>query len=268
MTPNRTNAIIACIGTNCHGKWVRRKRTYRQSEWKVPVQNPKSTEPEMVAIPKGDFLMGSASGAANESPIHSVWVDAFAVAKYPVTNREYAIFVEMTGHTPPRFWGETKFQEKNQPVVGPSWHDAVAYCEWLRDFTCKAYRLPTEAEREKAARGGLEECEYPWGDELPSNHQGGRNAQHFLIGTDGPNGYDLYNTSEGVHEWCADWYDPSYYTTSPIQNPKGPTHGSRRVARGGSWRHRIRFARCAARSSLAPNKQFSDFGFRCAMSIN
>ena len=222
----------------------------------------------MVAIPKGDFLMGSASGAANESPIHSVWVDAFAVAKYPVTNREYAIFVEMTGHTPPRFWGETKFQEKNQPVVGPSWHDAVAYCEWLRDFTCKAYRLPTEAEREKAARGGLEECEYPWGDELPSNHQGGRNAQHFIIGTDGPNGYDLYNTSEGVHEWCADWYDPSYYTTSPIQNPKGPTHGSRRVARGGSWRHRIRFARCAARSSLAPNKQFSDFGFRCAMSIN
>ena len=231
-------------------------------------ENPKSIAPETVVIPEGDFLMGSTNGAPNESPMHRVWIDAFAIAKYPVTNLEYATFMEMTGHSPPRFWRETKFQGENQPVVGPSWFDAAAYCEWLRDLTCRAYRLPTEAEREKAARGGLEECEYPWGNELPHDHLGGRNAPHFPVGTDGPNGYGLYNMSEGVHEWCADWYDASYYTISPAQNPMGPARGSRRAARGGSWRHRVRFARCAARSSLTPDKQFSDFGFRCALTID
>ena len=149
-------------------------------------ENPKSIAPETVVIPEGDFLMGSTNGAPNESPIHRVWIDAFAIAKYPVTNLEYATFMEMTGHSPPRFWRETKFQGENQPVVGPSWFDAVAYCEWLRDLTCRAYRLPTEAEREKAARGGLEECEYPWGNELPHDHLGGRNARHFPVGNRWP----------------------------------------------------------------------------------
>jgi len=231
-------------------------------------EKPKFIEPKMVVIPEGDFLMGSVGGAPNETPIHRVWVNSFAIAKYPVTNREYKLFMDMTGHPPPRFWGNPKFQEDYQPIVGPSWYDAVAYCEWLRDLTCKGYRLPTEGEREKAARGGLQGCEYPWGDELPHDHLGGRKGPHFLVGTDGPNGYGLYNTSEGVHEWCADWYDAVYYNISPTRNPKGPKYGNRRVARGGSWRHRIRFARCAARSSLAPDKQFSDFGFRCALTID
>lgn len=224
-------------------------------------------EPEMVHIPAGDFLMGSESGAANEAPVHRVWVDAFAIARHPVTNREYAHFMEMTAHRPPPFWRESAFRHPGQPVVGPSWHDAVAYCNWLKELTGKAYRLPTEAEREKAARGGLDGREYPWGDELPEDHRGGRNAPLEPVGTDGPNGYGLYNMSAGVHEWCADWYDPSYYEISADRNPTGPERGTRRVARGGSWRHRIRFARCAARSSLAPDKQFSDFGFRCAMTI-
>ena len=232
------------------------------------MQQPKFIESEMIVIPEGDFLMGSENGGGNEKPVHHVWVDAFVIAKYPVTNREYEIFMKMTGYPPPPFWGAPKFQHPDQPVVGPTWYDAVAYCNWLKELTGKAYRLPTEAEREKAARGGLEGHEYPWGDELPQDHLGGRNAPHFPVGTDGPNGYGLCNMSEGVHEWCADWYDVSYYQISPDQNPKGPGHGSRRVARGGSWRHRIRFARCAARSSLGPEKQFSDFGFRCAMTID
>jgi len=175
--------------------------------------------------------------------------------------------VQMTGHRPPPFWKEAKFQHPEQPVVGPSWYDAVAYCKWLNELTGKAYRLPTEAEREKAARGGLEGCEYPWGNELPADHAGGRNAPIFPVGTEGPNGYRLYNMSEGVHEWCSDWYDPAYYVVSPARNPRGPKKSDRCVARGGSWRHRIRFARCAARSSLAPDKQFSDFGFRCALAL-
>jgi formylglycine-generating enzyme required for sulfatase activity len=122
-------------------------------------------KPDLVTIPSGDFLMGSETGAGNENPVHRVWVDAFAIARYPVTRRDYAAFIEATGHPPTKFWGDPRFQLPQQPVVGPSWFDAVAYCEWLSGETRKHYRLPTEAEREKAARGGLEGCDYPWGNE-------------------------------------------------------------------------------------------------------
>ena len=224
-------------------------------------------QPKMVVIPEGEFLMGSEVGAANEAPVHRVWVGSFALATLPVTNKEYSVFAQASRRILPPFWGRPKFRHPDQPVVGLSWHDATAYCEWIRGLTGKLFRLPTEAEREKAARGGLERREYPWGNELPADFLGGRNALLAPVGTEGPNGYGLYNTSEGVHEWCADAYDARYYEISPSRNPKGPGHGNRRVARGGSWRHRVRFARCAARSSLAPEKQFSDFGFRCAMTI-
>ena len=174
----------------------------------------------------------------------------------------------MLGYPPPPFWRKSKFQDPDQPVVATSWYDAIAYCDWLSELTGKNYRLPTEAEREKAARGGLVNNVFPWGNNLPEDHLGGRNTIHFSIGTEGPNGYGLYNMSEGVHEWCADWYSRVYYKDSPNRNPTGPQNGHRRVARGGSWRHLIRFARCAARSSLSPEKQFNDFGFRCAMTID
>ena len=224
-------------------------------------------EPKMIVIPEGEFLMGSEGGAANEAPVHRVWVDSFALAALPITNKEYSVFMQASAHRPPPFWDSPNFRHPDQPVVGPSWYDAVAYCEWIRNLSGKLFRLPTEAEREKAARGGLKGLEYPWGNELPADFLGGRNTSLAPVGTEGPNGYGLYNTSEGVHEWCSDGYDAAYYKISPIRNPKGPAHSKRRVARGGSWRHRVRFARCAARSSLAPDKQFSDFGFRCAMTI-
>ena len=225
----------------------------------------KYIEPVTVAIAEGAFLMGGER--ANERPIHRVWVDAFALAQYPVTRREYALFVEDTRHPPAIFWDDPRFAHPDQPVVGPSWFDAVAYCGWLSTATSKAYRLPTEAEREKAARGGRASSTYPWGDELPAEHRGGREQPVDLVGTEGPNGYGLYDMAAGVHEWCADFYAADYYAASPDRNPQGPDNGQRRAARGGSWRHEIRFARCAARSSLAPEKQFSDFGFRCAMTL-
>lgn len=224
-------------------------------------------EPEMIPIPKGEFMMGSGDYGDNEAPMHRVWVDGFVLGKYPVTKKEYAVFIRTTGHNEPLYWNDLKFQNPDAPVVAPSWLDAVAYCDWLCEMTGKPYRLPTEAEREKAARGGLENCDYPWGDELPADHEGGRDMILGAVGSDGPNGYGLYNMSEGVHEWCADVYDAAYYVDSPYRNPKGPEEGKRRVARGGSWRHNIRFARCSARSSLAADKQFSDFGFRCAMTL-
>ena len=234
----------------------------------LTMKKPKFIEPEIIQIPEGKFFMGSENGTANAIPIRNVWLDSYSVAKHPVTNREYAIFVKMLGHSEPPFWREPKFRDPDQPVVGISWYDAVAYCDWLSGLTGKNYRLPTEAEREKAARGGLVNSVYPWGNNLPADHLGGRNALLLPVGTEGPNGYGLYNMSEGVHEWCADWYSRVYYEDSPNRNPIGPQYGHRRVARGGSWRHFIRFARCAARSSLDPKKQFNDFGFRSAMTMD
>ena len=220
--------------------------------------------PEMVTIPAGDFMMGCGVGGDNEKPVHRVWVDAFAMAKYAVTNSDYAHFVESTQYEPPPHWRESKFQHPHQPVVAVRWFDAVAYCAWLSEMTGQAFRLPTEAEREKASRGGVEGLSYPWGDALPEDCEGGRDTVLDVVGAGDPNGYGLYDMSGGVHEWCADYYDASYYAVSPARNPKGPDVGERRVARGGSWRHNVRYTRCAARSSLAPDKQFSDFGFRCA----
>ena len=223
--------------------------------------------PETCLIPAGPFLMGSDHGKENEVPVHIVWVDAFAINRYPVTRQQYALFLNETRHPPPPFWEEPEFQIPEQPVVGVNWFEAVAYCNWMSTTTGALFRLPTEAEREKAARGGLEGFDYPWGNELPADHLGGRTAPLEPVGSEGPNGYGIYNLSAGVHEWCADYYSPTFYRVSPERNPCGPDAGDRRVARGGSWRHGVRYARCSARSALAPDKQFNDFGFRCVLTL-
>ena len=127
----------------------------------------KVVEPELVPIPAGTFLMGSEEGRENELPVHGVWVDEFAIAKHPVTNREYVRFVEAAGHRQPGGWKESRFTHPNQPVVAVSWFDAVAYCTWLSRITGSPYRLPTEAEWEKASRGGIEGQRFPWGNDLP-----------------------------------------------------------------------------------------------------
>jgi formylglycine-generating enzyme required for sulfatase activity len=112
----------------------------------------------------------------------------------------------------------------------------------------------------------LEGRDYPWGDEPPADLHG-PNPPLEEVGTDGPNGYGLYNMSVGVHEWCSDRYSASYYALSPARTPQGPAAGDRRVARGGSWRHAIRYSRCAGRSSVAPERAINDFGFRCAITL-
>lgn len=227
-------------------------------------------EPNVVFIPAGYFLMGSPEGRGrgNERPQHRVWVDAFELAKTPVTSRQYAVFLEATEREPPPTWLKPPFDHPDQPVVSPSWFDAVAYCEWLSAMMGLHYRLPTEAEWEKAARGGLEGKEYPWGDEPDETKAHG--GAGFLadrpnvVGLGTPNGYGLFNMADGVHEWCADWWDPLYYASSPERNPQGPATGTRKVSRGGSWRHAIKICRCAHRSSLLPDHTFTDYGFRVA----
>jgi formylglycine-generating enzyme len=227
------------------------------------------TVPDMVVIPEGFFLMGSESGCENEMPRHRVWTDRFGLGKFPVTNREYRIFVEETQTVAPPFWSEVMFSDPEQPVVGVSWDDAAAYCKWLSQRTGKEFRLPSEAERERAARGKLAGGLYPWGDEPPWKRPYAgydlKTSGPQRVGANEPNDFGLYDMSEGVHEWCSDYYDAGYYRCAPERNPQGPAFGQRRASRGGSWRHRIKFSRCAARSSLPPSFKYADYGFRLAL---
>ena len=228
--------------------------------------------PDMVVIPEGFFWMGSENGQENEMPRHRVWVDSFSIGRFPVTNREYRLFVEKTHGPNPPFWSDAMFSDPDQPVVGVSWADAITYCKWLRERTGKEFRLPSEAEWERASRGGREGALYPWGDKPPSERPyAGYDLQTGgpqRVGANAPNDFGLYDMSEGVHEWCSDYYDPHYYRYSPERNPRGPSSGQRRTSRGGSWRHRIKFSRCAARSSLPPVFKYADYGFRLALTLS
>ena len=125
--------------------------------------------PNFVPIPAGWFLMGSDDGQDNERPIHRVWVDAFSLAATQVTNAEFLLFLEATKNPLPPFLADPHFNQPEQPVAGVSWFDAVKYCEWLAATTGRSYRLPTEAEWERAARGGVEGKPWPWGDAPPGS---------------------------------------------------------------------------------------------------
>jgi len=224
----------------------------------------------MVVIPEGEFLMGSDDGADNERPVHRAWVDRFAIGRYAVTNHLYQFFLDDTSRHAPPGCNDERFKHPGQPVTSVSWFDATAYCAWLSERTGKSYRLPTEAEWERAARGGLEGRRYTWGDEPPQHQL--RYSELWRTGPERvgqrpPNGFGLYDISENVHEWCADWYDEHYYRDSSERNPQGAASGMRRSSRGGSWRHQIKITRVAARSSIPPQFQYSDYGFRCAMSL-
>ncbi len=225
----------------------------------------KCAEPQTVPIPSGWFAMGCAGGRDDEKPVHRVWVDEFEMATCQVTRAEYARFLAASGRAAPPFGDDPNFQHARQPVVGTSWFDAVAYGGWLSHITGRRYRLPTEAEWERAARGGLEGLLYAWGDappeELP-NYAARWKSGPEPVALYAPNGYRLFNMGDNVHEWCLDWYDAQYYRYSPERNPKGPDVGSRRASRGGAWRHHIKASRCSARSSIPPEFKYADYGFR------
>jgi formylglycine-generating enzyme required for sulfatase activity len=228
-------------------------------------------EIETVPIPVGAFMMGDDEGRPDERPAHRVTVSAFRMAVLPVTNEEYAAFLASTDHEPPRFWDDPSFNHLRQPVVGVSWFDATAYCEWLTGTLGDAYRLPTEAEWEWAALGGANGAKYPWGEEPfdgPSGEKGGRFHQDatWQVGGAPENGYGLVDVGFNVHEWCSDWYDAGYYAVSPEQDPQGPPAGERKASRGGAWRHAVKVSRCSARSSIPPDYRYNDYGFRVVVS--
>jgi formylglycine-generating enzyme required for sulfatase activity len=175
---------------------------------------------------------------------------SFFLGRTPVTNAEYAPFVETARVAAPPWWNDPAFSSPRQPVVGVTWDDATSYCGWLAETVGGVWRLPKEAEWEFAASGGLAAPRTAWGDDVPAGEiPGGLLAAPWEVGRGTPNGYGLFDAGTIVHEWCLDWDEP-------------PREPRRRASRGGSWRHRIRWSPPSARSSLPPDFRYPDYGFR------
>jgi iron(II)-dependent oxidoreductase len=195
---------------------------------------------------------------------HEVSVSDFYLDRYEVTNAEYKKFCDQTGHKLPEFWGMDAFRSgpdyPGHPVVGVTWADAAKYAEWA------GKRLPTEAEWEYAARGGLVQKRFPYGDEMDASqaNYNGTNGHPVPVGSFPPNAYGLYDMAGNVVEWVSDFYEKDYYLNSPAMDPKGPETGKRRVIRGGGWRSGKMCNSCAFRQSLRTYWVDIGVGFRCA----
>lgn len=227
-------------------------------------------EPEMVLIPAGPFLMGSDPGRdkdarKDEQPQHTLYLPEYYLAKTPVTNAQYAAFVDITGHRSPFSWEEGKPPrgEGDHPVVGVSWHDAVAYCNWLTEKTDKPYRLPSEAEWEKGARGADGRI-YPWGngwDAKRCNSAEGGPGHITPVGAfpQGASPYGLLDMAGNVWEWCHSLSRPYPYDSE--DGREDPYAEGLRVLRGGSFFYQG-YVRCASRLKLDPDLGDYRLGFR------
>lgn len=261
----------------------------------------------LVLVPAGEFLMGDdrGEGDPDEVPVHPAFLDSFWIARDKVTNRAFARFVREGGYTDPRFWDAGGFQEYGEaprhwnserfhgggtegsgdfPVVGVSWHEAQAYCSWISHGTGALYRLPTEAEWEKAARG-TDQRRFPWGEEIDGRHanfefSGGPHepgltpvgfydgsVQEGFATAANVSPYGAREMTGNVWEWCADWYGGDYYSIAPRDNPRGPPTGSSRVLRGGGWVDSPYYHRAANRNSSFPENRNPIQGFRCVREV-
>ncbi|MEW5982714.1 MAG: formylglycine-generating enzyme family protein [Acidobacteriota bacterium] len=251
--------------------------------------------PDLATIPAGPFVMGADHGRDNERPAHEVTLDSFTIGATVVTNAEYLRFVRSVRHRPPgvhelpvvvRPLQEIRFREfaapytwqEGEPPAGRSDHpvvlvgldDARDYCRWLSAETGRAFRLPTEAEWEKAARGGVSGQRYPWGDDIDvsranflANPSSKPRQGTSPVRTFPPNGYGLHDAAGNVWEWVSDWYRSDYYSVSPMSNPTGPATGALRLVRGGSWTNDdVDFLRCAFRHPVPPDTYSYSIGFR------
>ena len=255
---------------------------------------------QVARIAAGEFIMGADDGEEDERPLHRAYIDEFAIGICPVTNAEYAQFVRETGHPSPAvrtlplmvsganeadfrtiaaayFWnnGTPPAGRDRHPVTLVGFDDASAYCGWLATKTGKPVRLPTEAEWERAARGGLESKRFPLGDTIDPV------SAHFLphatakaecgtapVGSYPPNAFDLHDMAGNVWEWVSDWYSPNYYERAQYINPQGPASGLMRIVRGGAWVNSDgRYLRCAYRHKVPPDSYAYSIGFRVAYSL-
>lgn len=247
---------------------------------------------DLVLVPAGSFKMGDNfnDGEARERPVHTVELDAFYIGKYEVTNGDWRKFRDDPGYDDPNFWPEGRVMPKDQvpywadaknhggatpgtdnyPAQGLNWDAATAYCNWLTAKTGKAYRLPTEAEWEKAARG-TDQRRYPWGNSIDrsyANYVGSKpydtgeavgfydGQKHGEVQThSGASPYGAMDMAGNIMEWCQDWYARDYYNVSPKKNPKGPETGAYRVMRGGTFFEDGFDLRSYARTAAWPSVQ-------------
>src|SRR5262249_89412 len=228
-------------------------------------------EPEWVTVPAGEFWMGDDQGGGDEKPAHRLFVPEFRIARTPVTNTQYQLYIQATGAEPPRYWedGRPPKEGLNHPVVYVSWEDACRYCEWLSKVTGKHIRLPTETEWEKAARGDKDRRVYPWGDEFDvtkcnSWELGLQGTSPVGLFVAGASLYKCLDMSGDVWEWVQDWYVEGYYQRGSDRSLTGPDRGEYKAVRGGSWLAEPRFVRVSFRFSFVPGYRDDDFGFRCA----
>ena len=269
----------------------------------MDASRPHELIPELVTIPAGPFTMGSADGEEDEKPPHSVDVAEFSIGVTPVTNKEYIRFVRESGHREPAVhelplvvsaggadredtfrqtaepyvWqrGQPPRERLDHPVTLVRWEDAAAYCLWLTSATGVTFRLPTEAEWEKACRGGRRDARYPWGDRFDRSKVNflEEPAQRGRHGTTpcrahAANGYGLYEMAGNVWEWVQDWYAADAYSPQKRNDPVGPSHGHLRVVRGGSWLSAdVRMLRCSHRHKVPPDTYSYAIGFRVASSV-
>ena len=242
--------------------------------------------------------MGASDAEADERPVHRVHLQEFQIGRFPVTQDEYARFIRATGHPPPQVrslpliasgsdesfrelarpyeWrdGEPPAGHGTHPVVLVRYEDAAAYCRWLTGDIGQRVRLPTEAEWEKAARGGAE------GLKFRGATRSIRRADNFLAdaaskpqrgtrstGTYPPNAYGLYDVAGNAWEWVSDWYDRDYYALAEAVDPTGPPTGTMRIVRGGSWLNDdVSMLRCAYRHKVPPDTYAYSIGFRIVCS--
>jgi formylglycine-generating enzyme required for sulfatase activity len=258
----------------------------------------------MVSIPPGKFEMGS-NEYDSEKPPHTVYLDEYRIGKHAVTVKQFGLFVKDTGYVTEAeskggafTWTGEKWEQKkdinwknpgfeqedSHPVVCVSWNDALEYCKWLSGKKGGSFKLPTEAQWEKAARG-TDKRKYPWGNPAPSGARVNfADKQAWLkakmnwadkdiddgyaytapVGSypDGASPYGLLDMAGNVWEWCGDWYGSDYYKNAPKENPTGPKSGAHRVLRGGSWNIGAVILRSSLRNSADPSFRNGFVGFR------
>ncbi len=238
-----------------------------------PAQHPQSSPTSSPSPEPGSLWVPPPVRIANAPSTASGSMLSFSPPRKSPTQNTNAI-VKSTSSDPPPFCHDQNFNHPQQPVTGVSWFDADRYCQWLSAQTGRPYRLPTEAEWERAARADLEQNDFPWGNDPPqslADYATRWQTGPELVARYAPNRLGLYNICDNVHEWCSDWYDPNYYATSPDRNPRGPEPqlgtSQRKASRGGSWRHHVKVSRCSARSSIPPEFHYADYGFRVACDL-
>jgi formylglycine-generating enzyme required for sulfatase activity len=258
---------------------------------------------EFLLVPAGRFLMGDNfdEGHSDEIPVHAVDLDAFYIARYKTTNADFSRFIAAGGYDSTDYWRAGGFGEhgdapdfwwdaehggggiagnERYPVVGVSWFEAAAYCSWLSAETGARYRLPTEAEFEKASRG-LDQTRYPWGDEIDPSYTSFDSGQPretlhltavgFFNGevrggfqtSDNASPFGAFDMAGNTSEWCADWYGRDYYSRSPTSNPQGPDSGVGRVLRSAGYMDSAYYQRSASRHKKGAHLKGHATSFRC-----